>query len=133
MQAVPIHIKEANAFIAKYHRHSLPTVGGKFAAGKVEHGKLVVVAVAGKPLARPLDDGKAIDILRVCTDGAPNSCSFLNAKVARIARLFGYTRVITYTVEEESGASLRAMGGVMGRVETREWSGPSRPRKSQAS
>lgn len=133
MQAVPIHIKEANAFIAKYHRHSLPTVGGKFAVGAVHHGKLVGVAVAGRPVARPLDDGKTIEVLRVCTDGTPDCCSFLYARVAKIARLFGYTRVITYTLEEESGASLRALGGkIVGRVEAREWSAPSRPRKSQA-
>ena len=133
MEAVPIHIKEANAFVAKYHRHSLPTVGGKFAVGAVERGKLVGVAIAGRPVARPLDDGKTIEVLRVCTDGTPNCCSFLYARVARIARLFGYTRVITYTLEEESGASLRAVGGrIVGQVEPREWSVPTRRRKSQA-
>jgi hypothetical protein len=133
VQAVPNHIKEANAFIAKYHRHSLPAVGGKFAVGVVEHGKLVGVAVAGRPVARALDDGKTIEVLRVCTDGTPNCCSFLYGRVAKIARLFGYTRVITYTLEQESGASLRAVGGrVVGRVEAREWSAPVRPRKSQA-
>jgi hypothetical protein len=133
VQAVPIHIKEANAFIAKYHRHSLPTVGGKFAVGAINHGKLVGVAVAGRPVARPLDGGKTIEVLRVCTDGTPNCCSFLYARVAKIARLFGYTRVITYTLEEESGSNLRVVGWrVVGRVEAREWSAPSRPRKSQA-
>jgi hypothetical protein len=133
VEAVPIHIREANAFIAKHHRHSLPTVGGKFALGAVERGKLVGVAVAGRPVARPLDDGKTIEVLRVCTDGTPNCCSFLYARVAKIARLFGYTWVITYTLEEERGASLRVVGGrVVGRVEAREWSAPSRPRKSQA-
>jgi hypothetical protein len=108
-------------------------VGGKFAVGAVKRGKLVGVAVAGRPVARPLDDGKTIEVLRVCTDGTPNCCSFLYARVAKIARHFGYTRVITYTLEEESGASLRAVGRrIVGRVEAREWSAPSRPRKSQA-
>jgi hypothetical protein len=133
VKAVLIHIKEANAFIGKYHRHSLPTVGGKFAVGAVEWGKLVGVAVAGRPVARRLDDGQIIEILRICTDGTPNCCSFLYARVAKIVRLFGYTRVITYTLEEESGASLRAVGArVAGRVEAREWSAPSCRRKSQA-
>ena len=107
-------------------------MGGKFAVGAVEHGKLVGVAVVGRPVARPLDDRQTIVILRVCTDGTPNCCSFLHARVAKIARLFGYTRVITYTLEDESGASLRAVGTrVVGRVEAREWSGPSRRRRSQ--
>lgn len=132
MQAVPIHIKEANSFIIQYHRHSLPTVGGKFTVAAIHRGKLAGVAVAGRPVARRLDDGKTIEVLRVCTDGTPNCCSFLYARVAKIARLFGYTRVITYTLEEESGASLRAVGArVVGRVEAREWSAPSRRRKSQ--
>ncbi|HJT76872.1 MAG TPA: XF1762 family protein [Gemmataceae bacterium] len=133
MQAVPIHIKEANAFIAKYHRHNLTTVGGKFAVGRVVRGKLVGVAVAGRPVARQLDDGKATEILRVYTDGKRHCCSFLYARVAKIGRMSGYTRVITYSLEEKSGASLRAVGGrVVGRVEARERSARSRPRKSQA-
>jgi hypothetical protein len=115
------------------HRHSLPTVGGKFAVGALEQGKLVGVAVAGMPVARPLDDGKTVEVLRVCTDGTPNCCSLLYAKVAKVARLIGYTRVISYTLKEESGAGLRAMGGWgVGGVEAREWSAPTRPRKSQA-
>lgn len=133
MQAAPIHIKEANAFIAKYHRHSLLTVGGKFAVGAVHRGKLAGVAVAGRPVARQLDDGKTIEVLRVCTDGTPNCCSFLYGRVAKTASLLGYTKVITYTLEDESGASLRAVGGrVTCLVRAREWSVPSRRRKSQA-
>jgi hypothetical protein len=108
-------------------------MGGKFAVGAVKSGKLVGVAIAGTPVARPLDDGKTLEVLWVCTDGTPNCCSFLYARVAKIARLFGYTRVITYTLEKESGASLRAVGGrLVGCLEAREWSAPSRHRKSQA-
>ena len=45
----------------------------------------------------------------------------------------GYEKVITYTLEEESGPSLRAVGAqVMGQVHPKEWSVPSRPRESQA-
>ena len=44
----------------------------------------------------------------------------------------GYKKIITYTLEEESGASLRAVGAqVVGKVEPKEWSVPSRPRESQ--
>jgi hypothetical protein len=95
VQAAPIHIKEANALIAKYHCHSLPTVGGKFAVAAIHRGKVAGVAVAGRPVARRLDDGKTIEVLRVCTDGTPNCCSFLYASVAKIARLLGYMKVIT--------------------------------------
>lgn len=133
MEAIPLHLREANEFVAKYHRHNLPTVGGKFAVGASVDGKLVGVAIAGRPVARKLDDGTTLDILRVCTDGTPNANSFLYGRVKRIAQLFGYRKVITYTLEEESGASLKAVGAqVVGTVNPKEWSVPSRERKSQA-
>jgi hypothetical protein len=133
MEAVPLHIREANEFVKTHHRHSLPTVGGKWAVGVSLDGRLVGVAIVGRPVARKLDDGKTLEILRVCTDGTPNANSFLYGRVKRIAVLMGYQRVITYTLEEESGVSLRAVGArVVGQVEAQEWSVPSRPRRSQA-
>jgi hypothetical protein len=70
MKLVPLHLKAAQAFIRRYHRHSLPTVGGKFALGAMNDvGQLVGVAVCGRPIARHLDDGRTLEVLRVCTDG----------------------------------------------------------------
>jgi hypothetical protein len=132
MEALPLHLREANEFVAKYHRHNLPTMGGKFAVGAAVDGKLVGVAIAGRPVARRLDDGKTLEVLRVCTDGTANANSFLYGRVKRIALLMGYEKVISYTLEEESGASLRAVGvQVVGQVQPKEWSVPSRPRASQ--
>lgn len=132
MEATPIHLREANEFVRQYHRHNLPTVGGKFALGACVDGKLVGVAVAGRPVARKLDDGKTLEVLRVCTDGTPNTNSFLYGRVRRIAQLMGYEKVITYTLEEESGASQKAVGAVpLGEARAKEWSVPSRKRKSQ--
>jgi hypothetical protein len=96
VEAVPIHLRDANQFIKDHHRHSLPTVGGKFAVGCEVDGRLVGVAIAGRPVARRLDDNKTLEILRVATDGTRNACSFLYARVVKIARLFGYSRIITY-------------------------------------
>lgn len=132
MEAVPLHLREANAFVRKYHRHSLPVTGGKFAIGAAVDGKLVGVAIAGRPVARRLDDGKTLEVLRVCTDGTPNANSFLYGRVRRIAQLMGYQKVITYSLQDESGASLRAVGAqVICELRAKEWSVPSRPRKSQ--
>ncbi len=132
MEAVPLHLREANEFVAKFHRHNLPTVGGKFAVGTAVDGKLVGVAIAGRPVARRLDDGKTLEILRVATDGTPNANSFLYGRVKRIGQLMGYTKILTYTLEEESGASLRAVGAKpTGPLESHEWGNPNRPRKSQ--
>jgi hypothetical protein len=113
MEAVPLRLREANEFVGQHHRHNRPTVGSKFALGAVQDGKLVGVAVAGRPVARRLDDGTTLEILRVATDGTPNACSFLYARCAKIARLMGYERVITYTLASEGGASLRAVGAAL--------------------
>jgi hypothetical protein len=111
VRAVPLHLREANEFVAQHHRHNLPTVGGKFAVGAADdEGKLVGVAVAGRPVARRLDDGTTLEVLRVCTDGTPNACSFLYARCANIARLMGYEWLITYTLACEGGASRHACG-----------------------
>jgi hypothetical protein len=96
MEAVPLHLKEANQFVARHHRHNLPTTGCKVAIGAAQDGKLVGVAIAGRPVSRRLDDGKTLEVLRVATDGTLNACSFLYARTAEIARLMGYQRVITY-------------------------------------
>lgn len=132
MEAVPLHLREANAFVAKYHRHNLPTVGCKFALGAAHNGKLVGVAIAGRPVCRRLDDAKTLEVLRVATDGTANACSFLYSRCAKIARLMGYTSVITYTLESEGGDSLRAVGAkATGPLSSHEWSNPTRPRKRQ--
>lgn len=132
MEARPINLREANEYIRRLHRHSLPVTGGKFAVAAWHDGKLVGVAVAGRPVARRLDDGQTLEVLRVCTDGTPNACSFLYSRVRRIGQLMGYTQVITYTLSSESGSSLKAVGAVVvGEVRPQEWSVPSRPRKTQ--
>jgi hypothetical protein len=132
MEAVPLHLREANEFVARHHRHNKPTVGGKFALGAAQDGKLVGVAIAGRPVCRRLDDGKTLEVLRVATDGTPNACSFLYSRCVKIARLMGYSTVITYTLESEGGTSLRAVGArPTGPLESHEWSNPGCPRKSQ--
>jgi hypothetical protein len=132
MEAVPLHLREANEFVAQHHRHSLPTVGGKWAIGVSLDSRLVGVAIVSRPGARKLDDGKTLEVLRVCSDGTRNANSFVYRREKRIAQLMGYKKVITYTHEEESGASLKAVGArVIGEVRPQEWSVPSRPRRSQ--
>ena len=103
METLPLHLRQANEFVAKYHRHNLPVTGCKFSVGAAVEGKLVGVAIAGRPVARRLDDGKTLEVLRVCTDGTRNANSFLYGRVKRTAQWMGYEKVITYTLEEESG------------------------------
>lgn len=130
-EIVPISLRESNRFIETHHRHSGRAQGCKFCVAlSDELGVLHGVAVVGRPVARRLDDGRTAEVTRLCTDGIPNGCSFLYARCARIAKLMGYQKIITYTLAEENGASLRASGwscapGLRGGG---NWNVPGRPR-----
>lgn len=132
MEPVPIPLRVANEFVRQHHRHNAPVTGCRFAVGAQADGRLVGVAIAGRPVARRLDDGKTLEVLRVCTDGTRNAASWLYSRVKRIAQLFGYRRVLTYSLQEESGASLRAVGArITGEVRPQGWDVPSRRRRDQ--
>jgi len=107
---VPMAIKEANKYVKKWHRHNKPVVAARWAIGVEKEGELVGVAIVGNPIARLLCDGKTAEVLRVATNGERNANSFLYTRCRRICQLMGYEKVITYTLEIESGASLRAIG-----------------------
>lgn len=68
------------------------------------------VAIVGRPVSRHLDDGWTLEVNRLCTDGSRNACSALYAAAWRAARAMGYKRLVTYILESENGASLRAAG-----------------------
>ena len=104
----PCHLSFAKAYIAQYHRHNIPPVGGKFAIACYDDNRLCGVAICGRPVSRHLDDGLTLEIYRNCTDGTFNACSKLYGASQRIAKDMGYKRIITYTLESENGASLRA-------------------------
>ena len=106
----PITLKAANAYVALNHRHNQATNGHKWSIAVYDGDRLCGVAIAGQPIARLLDDGETIEVRRVCTDGTRNACSALYGACARIARDFGYRRIITYTLETEPGTSLKASG-----------------------
>lgn len=106
----PIYRDEANAWIRAVHRHHRPTLGYRIALAAMSGERLCGVAVAGRPVARLLDDGRTLEVTRVATDGTRNACSFLYGAMRRASRALGYARTITYTLPSESGASLRAAG-----------------------
>lgn len=128
MLLVPISLKDANAFVAEHHRHHRPVVGHKFSIGCAQDGKLVGVAIIGRPVSRYLDNGLTLEVNRLCTDGTKNACSMLYAAAWRAARAMGYEKIITYTLDTESGASLRAAGWTCaGLAGGKRWTGSRRP------
>jgi len=129
VRVVPISLDEANELVARWHRHSNPTVGHKFSIGLAAGEEMVGAAIIGRPVARPLDDGWTLEVLRCVTNGHPNGCSKLYAAAWRAVRAMGYRKLITYTLKSESGTSLRASGWVsVHEVAARSWDTPSRPR-----
>jgi hypothetical protein len=114
LRVMPITLREANDFVEQFHRHSRRTArdGGKFAIAASDGAGMWGVAIVGNPLSATLMDGFTSEVLRVCTrDGAPkNTCSFLYGRCWRIWQQMGGRRLVTYTLQTESGASLKGAG-----------------------
>jgi hypothetical protein len=129
LELAPATLEEANEFIRRHHRHHRPVVGHKFSLSASIASQVVGVSIVGRPVARRSDDGLTLEVNRLCTDGTPNACSFLYAASWRATRALGYRRLITFTLPEEGGVSLRAAGWkLVGSTPGRSWSVPSRPR-----
>jgi hypothetical protein len=125
----PITLKEAQRFVEDNHSHHGAPVGWLFGVAVNDGEKVVGVAIAGRPVARRLDNGWTVEITRCCTDHTQNAASMLYGALVRAARALGYKRVITYTLKSESGASLKAAGWkVIYESRGGSWSVPSRPR-----
>jgi len=130
----PITIRDADAYVAQYHRHNGKARGALLAVAawtRLEP-RMVGVGILGRPVARMLQDGRTCEARGVCTDGTRNANSFLYGALWRAARATGYRRCVSYTLASESGASLRAAGfRPVGSVKGKAWSRPSRPRRDQ--
>jgi hypothetical protein len=114
VRVVPLTLPVANRAVQEWHRHHAPLPGGFawWAVGAVVAGRLVGAAIAGRPTNRNNDDRQTVEVLRVATDGTSNACSALLGACARAAKAIGAARCITYTLEQEGGVSLRAVGWV---------------------
>jgi len=139
LELVPIDLDEACAFIAKHHRHHDPPRGCKFVVGVARDGQIVGVAVVERPKARMAADTWTAEVSRVCVADpidrhencghASGACALLYAACWRAARAIGYRKVITYTLPEEGGASLRGAGWkCIGEAGGGSWHRESRPR-----
>lgn len=134
LKAVPLELKQANAFVDELHRHHDPVFRDKFRVGAMLDGKLVGVVQIGRPVSRMLDDGKTVEVTRLCSDGTENVCSFLYGKAAKIAREMGFSKIITYILQTEPGTSLRAAGWTLEAENCGggSWNTPSRRRTTTA-
>ncbi|WP_042700746.1 XF1762 family protein [Azospirillum sp. B506] len=140
----PISLDEANAFVARLHRHHEPVQGHKFSLGAMLGRELMGVAIVGRPVSRIRDDGDTLEVTRLCTVAKRaipgklnrkgeqcfhNPTSFLYGAALRATFALGYRRLGTYTLPSEGGASLRACGWkLIGERGGGSWNCPSRPR-----
>lgn len=136
MNLRPVTLREANDFVEAFHRHNQPVAGGRFAIGLEESNELVGVAIVGRPIARQIEHHYTAEVLRTCTNvnAGKGAVSKLYAACWRAWRAMGGTRLITYTLKSESGASLRGAGWrVIGEVTGTHngWSRESRLREWQ--
>ena len=132
LEARPIRLKDARRFVNYWHRHNRAPAGGLFALSvwRIDNDELVGVGIAGRPIARALDNGKTIEITRTCTKGNPNANSMLYRGLSRAAFALGWSKVISYNLKTESGASLRAAGFTPEAETTpHSWNSPARSRR----
>lgn len=132
LRLVPVDWETAQGFCRSWHRHhKRPPPGHIFRTGVAADDLLVGVAIVGRPVAQAFQDGFTLEVNRTVTDGYPNANSMLYGAAARAGFALGYRRIVTYTQQGESGASLRAAGWrvIAERPARKGWSSPSRPRE----
>lgn len=128
----PITLAEAQAYVNQNHRHHIAPWGWKYGMAATDGERIIGIATVGRPVARRQDDGWTLEVTRCCTDGARNACSKLYAAAEAVALGLGFRRVITYTLAEEEGASMRAANWRdLGERQSHTWNMPSRPREDK--
>lgn len=133
MELVPLERQGCAEFVDRLHRHHESVKRDRYRIGAEVDGKLVGVVQVGNPVARALCDGKTLEVVRLCTDGTKNACSFLYSAAARVAKNLGYSKIITYILDTESGDSLRAAGWHKeADIKGHTWDTPSRRRNTTA-
>ena len=126
---VPVTRAEAFAYIERVHRHHKAPVSSILQLAVARGDEVVGVAIVGRPVARMSADGWTAEVTRVATNGTKNACSKLYGAAWRAARALGYRRLITFTLPEEGGVSLKASGwSCLGKAGGGSWSRKNRPR-----
>jgi|TARA_R100000455_G_C6258088_1_gene113701 hypothetical protein len=133
LRVIPTTIREANEFIRNHHRHHRPTArnSGKWALAALDVDDHVVgVLIAASPVSAAYMDGLTLEVSRLCVvaNAPKGTCSYLLSKCCAVWRLMGGRKVLTYTLQSETGASLRGAGWVLaGSVKPhKRWEGKSR-------
>lgn len=133
-----IPLATAKHCVLLWHRHHDPAINHRWSLGAFLGTELLGVAMVGRPVARLLDHNAVVEVNRVATPGVDadprcrGACSLLYRACAAEAEKRGFSRIITYTLEIESGYSLRAARWhPTGRTSGGTWSRDDRPREER--
>ncbi|MCP1161243.1 MULTISPECIES: XF1762 family protein [Bacillus] len=135
LQTIPITLKIAQEFISKFHRHNQAPQGHKFSIGLWDHDVLIGVIIAGSPVARHNNNGFTLEITRCCLKSSiyRNGISKMIGSVYQVAKAMGYTKIITYTLDHESGDSLKSCGFELEAITSGgSWNSTARKRENKA-
>ncbi|GAF66396.1 hypothetical protein BTS2_3297 [Bacillus sp. TS-2] len=126
----PVNFKEACNFVNLHHRHHVSPQGHKFSVALFDGDIVIGIIIAGRPVSRFQDDGYTLEITRCCVKSVyKNSISRLYAATCRIAKEFGFKRVITYTLTKELGTSMLASNFLLGKKSSGgSWNSKTRKR-----
>ena len=108
--------EKASEFIFHVHRHHLPLDFGTYSlavctSDGTVHGVAIIGRTTTQHMKLPGISNQWIqEVRRVATDGFPNACSALYGAAWRFVRELGYRALISYTLPEEGGSSLMALG-----------------------
>ena len=134
-----IDFRDARRFIDRHHAHLSAPTGWRFGQGLWNGPDMIGVVTVGQPLARAFDRHRVVEVTRLCVRrDRPaalrwNACSTLYGWAAREAQLRGFHWIITYTRDDEDGASLRGAGWTRdARAGGRSWNWRGRPRTEHA-
>jgi hypothetical protein len=136
LEAKVISLRSAIDAVGRWHSHHDPPISGLFAIGVFCEKACVCVAVVSRPVARLLGNLPGVaEVTRLASDGTTRgAASFALRACVREAATRGYTRLVSYTLLGEVGASYRAARWRPTHVTRagREWDTPSRRRKPVA-
>lgn len=141
-----VTLAQAKEFVKDWHRHHKPPIGWKWGhgleswTGPHETGahELIAVVMVGRPVARAINHRQVVEVNRLCVHPGLdrslvwNAASQLYGRAAREAKHRGFKKIITYTLETESGVSLEAAGWKPeARTKGGSWNTPSRSRQDK--
>jgi hypothetical protein len=89
----PIYQSVAFEFVERHHRHNEAPTGSIFQFGVIDTDnptECIAVCIAGRPTARGLDNGAALEVLRSCSTGHPNIPSMMYGAAKRAGTALGY-------------------------------------------